>query len=141
MYIDRVVYGSIMEKGYFKKICFHVKKWETEQFKPLVAIQFSLTSLIKLKEIPKEFLEDWNPQWSSVDFLVYDSELGVPILVVEFHGRKYHSSNSAMMRDDFKRVLFERARISYVMFHKGETTELWKFLHTIMEKYREKVYG
>jgi hypothetical protein len=107
----------------------------------MVSIQFSLTSLIKLREIPKHQLDNWNPQWSSVDFLIYDSDIGVPIVGVDFHGKKYHSSSGAQMRDKFKAELFRKINVPYIIFGKDNASEALELFEKIIRKYRDNVYG
>lgn len=140
MFIDRNVFGSNKEKTCFDKLCFRLKRFETERFKPLISIQFSLLSLFPFEEIPKEQLKHWNPQWSSVDFVVYDSEIGVPIVGIEYFGKDSHSSNSAHMRDDFKKDLFEQAEIPLIIFTKYNYTKLIKVFDKIILKYRGKAW-
>ena len=140
MFIDRNVFGSNMEKACFDRLCFRLKRFETKRFKPLISIQFSLLSLFPFEEIPKEQIKHWNPHWSSVDFVVYDSEIGVPIAGIEFFGKNFHFSNNTHMRDDFKKDLFKQAEIPLIIYTKTNHYKSDKMFDEVILKYRGKAW-
>ena len=141
MYVDRVVHNSIPEFRFFKNILKRIQRIETDTFKIHASLNFSLTSLFDLDEIPKRHRDNWNLQWSSFDVVVFDLIVGNPIVVIELRGRKYHSSNNAISRDKFKENLCKHYKINFVAVSCKKASYGLDVVEKILKKYRERNYG
>jgi len=141
MYINRVVHNSIAEFRFFKNLLKRIARNETDIFKVYASLNFSLTSLFDLDEIPKKYKDNWNLQWSSFDVVVFDLTVGNPIVVIEFRGRRYHSSNNAILRDKFKENLCRHYKINFVAVSCKKASYGLNVVEKILRKYRDRTYG